>query len=126
MLKRGTWPACMASLAGAMLMSVALIGPPGASAASAGRPGAPAGHVMVPVGPAPGIPPGARIIGREAGSATLHITVALRSADPRGLRRVATRVSTPARLGSATSLPRARSRPASVRGGAPPPRSGPG
>jgi hypothetical protein len=95
MLKRGTWPACAASLAGAMLMSVALIGPPGASAASAGRPGAPAGHVMVPVGPAPGIPPGARIIGREAGSATLHITVALRSADPRGLRRVATRVSTP-------------------------------
>jgi kumamolisin len=95
MLKRGTWTACMASLAGAMLMSVALIGPPGASAASAGRPGAPAGHVMVPVSPAPGIPPGARIIGREAGSATLHITVALRSADPRGLRRVATRVSTP-------------------------------
>lgn len=99
MLKRGTWPACMASLAGAMLMSVALIGPPGASAASAGRPGAPAGHVMVPVGPAPGIPPGARIIGREAGSATLHITVALRSADPRGLRRVATRVSTPGSAG---------------------------
>jgi len=99
MLKRGTWPAWMASLAGAMLMSVALIGPPGASAASAGRPGAPAGHVMVPVGPAPGIPPGARIIGREAGSATLHITVALRSADPRGLRRVATRVSTPGSAG---------------------------
>jgi subtilase family serine protease len=95
MLKRRTWPACTASLAGAILMGAALIGPPGASAASAGRPGAPAGRVMVPVGTAPGIPPGARIIGREARSATLHITVALRSADPRGLRRLATRVSTP-------------------------------
>ena len=80
MLKRGTWPACTASLAGAMLMSVALIGPPGASAASAGRPGAPAGHVMVPVGPAPGIPPGARIIGREGrlGHPAHHRGAALR------------------------------------------------
>ena len=95
MLKRRTWPACTASVAGAMLMGAALIGPPGASAASTGRPGAAARRVMVPVGTAPGIPPGARIIGREASSATLHITVALRSADPRGLRRLATRVSTP-------------------------------
>ena len=95
MLKRGTWPAYTASLAGAVLMGAALIGLPGASAASTGRPGAPAGHGMVPIGTAPGIPPGARIIGREAGSATLHITVALRSAHPRGLRRLATRVSTP-------------------------------
>ena len=95
MLKRGTWPVWAASLAGAMLMGAALLGPPGASAASAGRPGTPAGHVMVPVGTAPGIPPGARIIGREASSATLRITVALRSAHPRGLRRLATRISTP-------------------------------
>jgi subtilase family serine protease len=95
MLKRKTWPARTASLAGAMLMTAALAGPSGASAASAVRPDALAGHVMVPVGTAPGLPPGARIIGREAGSATLHITVALRSADPRGLRRLATRVSTP-------------------------------
>ena len=99
MLKRGTWPAYTASLAGAVLMGAALIGLPGASAASTGRPGAPAGHGMVPIGTAPGIPPGARIIGREAGSATLHITVALRSAHPRGLRRLATRVSTPGSAG---------------------------
>ena len=99
MLKRGTWPAYLASLAGAMLMGAVLIGPPGASAASAGRPGRPAGHVMVPVGAAPGIPPGARIIGREASSATLRITVALRSAHPRALRRLATRVSTPGSAG---------------------------
>ena len=95
MLKRGTWPACMACLAGAMLMGAVLIGPPGASAASMGGPGAPGGQVMVPVGPAPGLPPGARIIGREASSATLRITVALRSAHPRGLRRLATRIATP-------------------------------
>ena len=99
MLKRGTWPAYLASLAGAMLMGAVLIGPPGASAASTGRPGRPAGHVMVPVGAAPGIPPGARIIGREASSATLRITVALRSAHPRTLRRLATRVSTPGSSG---------------------------
>ena len=95
MLKRRTWPAYTASLAGAMVMAAALIGPPAASAARAGRLGGPAGPGMVPVGTAPGIPPGARITGPEAASATLHITVALRSADPRGLRRLATRVSTP-------------------------------
>jgi subtilase family serine protease len=99
MLKRRTWRACTASLAGAMLMGAALLGPAGASATSTGRPGTPAGHVMVPVGTAPGIPPGARIIGREASSATLHITVALRSADPRGLRGLATRISTPGSAG---------------------------
>ena len=93
MLKRRTWPAYTASVAVAMLAGAALIGPQGASAASAGRPGAPAGHVMVPVGPAPGIPPGAGITGPEAGSASLRITVALRSADPSGLRRLASRVS---------------------------------
>ncbi len=82
---------------------------------------------MVPVGTAPGIPPGARIIGREASSATLRITVALRSADPRGLRRLATRVSTP---GSARFrhflTPRQVQRPLRSAGGAPPARSGPG
>jgi len=50
---------------------------------------------MTPVGTAPGIPPGARVTGPEAGSATLHITVALRSADARGLRRLATQVAAP-------------------------------
>src|SRR5450755_4673399 len=105
MLKRRTWRACTASLAGAMLMGAALLGPAGASATSTGRPGTPAGHVMVPVGTAPGIPPGARIIGREASSATLHITVALRSADPRGLRGLATRISTPGSAGFRDFLP---------------------
>ncbi len=95
MLKRRTWPACTASLAGAVLMGTTLIGAPGATAAPESGAGRAAGRVMVPVGPAPGIPPGARIIGREASSATLRITVALRSAHPRGLRRLATRVSTP-------------------------------
>ena len=99
MLKRHTWPAYTAGVAAAMLTGAALIGPAGASAAPAGRPGAPAGHVMVPVGTAPGIPPGARITGPEASSASLHITVALRSADPRGLRRLATRVATPGSAG---------------------------
>jgi kumamolisin len=99
MLKRRMWPAYTASLAAAMLTGAALIGPPGASAVAAGRPGTPAGHVMVPVGTAPGIPPGAKITGPEASSATLRITVALRSADPRGLRRVATRASTPGSAG---------------------------
>ena len=99
MLKRRTWPACTASLAGAVLMGAALIGAPGATAAPESGAGRAAGRVMVPVGPAPGIPPGARIIGREASSATLRITVALRSAHPRGLRRLATRVSTPGSAG---------------------------
>src|SRR5580693_2685107 len=99
MLKRGKWPACTASVAGAVLMGATLIGPPGASADRANRPAGAAGRVMVPLGTAPGTPPGARIIGREAGSATLRITVALRSAHPRRLRRLATRVSTPGSAG---------------------------
>jgi kumamolisin len=60
---------------------------------------------MVPVGAAPGIPPGARIIGRETRSATLRITVALRSAHPRALRRLATRASTPGSPGFRHFLP---------------------
>jgi subtilase family serine protease len=99
MLKRRTWPAYAASLAAAVLIGAALIGAPGASAASAGRVGTPAGRLMVPVGTAPGVPPGARITGPQVSSATLHITVVLRSADPRGLRRLATRVSTPGSAG---------------------------
>jgi kumamolisin len=50
---------------------------------------------MTPVGTAPGIPPGARVTGPEASSATLHITVALRSAHPLALSRLAAGVSTP-------------------------------
>ena len=99
MLKRGTWPAYAASLAGAVLIGATLIGAPGATAAPESGAGWAGGRVMVPVGRAPGIPPGARVIGREASSATLRITVALRSAHPRGLRRLATRVSTPGSAG---------------------------
>jgi subtilase family serine protease len=78
-----------------------LAAPTAASAGSQARAGraAAAGTVMTPVGRAPGIPPGARVIGPEARPATLHITVALRSADPRGLGRLATEVSTPGSAG---------------------------
>jgi subtilase family serine protease len=99
MLKRRTWPAYTASLAMAMLMGAA--GLAGVTAAAAGSHAARGGgaaasaSVMAPVGTAPGIPPGARVTGPEASSATLHITVALRSADPRGLDRLATQVSAP-------------------------------
>ncbi len=88
-----------AALAAAMVIGAAgLAAPAAASAGSqalAGRAAPPAGVLMTPVGRAPRIPPGARVTGPEARSATLHITVALRSADPRGLDRLATEVSTP-------------------------------
>ena len=99
MLKRRTWPASTASLAVAILAGATLIGSPGASAAPAGLGAASAGHPMVPVGTAPGVPAGARITGPEASSARLDITVALRSAHPRGLRQLATRVATPGSAG---------------------------
>lgn len=93
MLKRRTWTAYTAILAAVLLTGGT--GLPSAGAAPAGRRGAPAAGAMTPVGTAPGIPPGARITGPEARSATLPITVALRSADPRGLGRLATEVSIP-------------------------------
>src|SRR6202042_370279 len=93
MLKRRTWAACTVSLATAMLIGTA--GLDGASAAPAGRQPGPGAGPMTPVGTAPGIPPGARVTGPEASSATLHITVALRSADARGLSRLAAQVATP-------------------------------
>jgi subtilase family serine protease len=93
MLKQRTWAVYTAALAAAVLTGAA--GLAGASAASAGRGAASAGAVMSPVGTAPGIPPGARVTGPAARSATLRITVALRSADPRGLDRLAAEVSTP-------------------------------
>ena len=103
MRKRRTWPAGLAGLAAAMVIGAAGLAAPTAAAAGsqarAGRAAAPAGLVMTPVGRAPGIPPGARVTGPEARSATLHITVALRSADPRGLDRLATEVSTPGSAG---------------------------
>ena len=109
MLKRRTWPACTAALAAAALIGAA--GLSGASPASAGSRAAPAPAVtgLSAAGPAStgpastgpastgaGIPPGARITGREAGSATLHITVALRSGHPGSLARLAREVSVPA------------------------------
>jgi subtilase family serine protease len=102
MRKRRAWPAGTAGLAAAMVIGAAgLAAPTAASAGSQARAGraAAAGTVMTPVGRAPGIPPGARVIGPEARPATLHITVALRSADPRGLGRLATEVSTPGSAG---------------------------
>jgi len=73
----------------AALATVALAGAAlTAGAASAGAAGAPAGE-------APALPPGARVAGPESSSATLHVTVALRSADPSGLNLLATHVSTP-------------------------------
>ena len=75
-----------AVLAAAALASAALTA--GTTAASAGTAGA-------PVGEAPALPPGAAVAGPEAGSAALHITVALRPADPAGLNALATQVSTP-------------------------------
>ena len=90
MLKRLTYTA---SLAAATLIGGA--GLAGASAASAVSRAAPSPAVMTSVGTSPGIPPGARVAGPEARSATLHITVALRAADASGLRRLATEVATP-------------------------------
>jgi len=73
----------------AALATVALAGAAlTAGAASAGAAGA-------PVGEAPALPPGAGVAGPESSSAPLHITVALRSADPSGLNLLATHVSTP-------------------------------
>src|SRR5277367_4461140 len=93
MLKRRTRAACTAGLAAAMLVGPA--GLDGASAAPAGQQAGPAAGVMTPLGRAPGIPPGARVTGPEARSATLHLTVALRPAGPRGLSRLAAEVATP-------------------------------
>ncbi len=93
MATRRAWTACTAGLAAATLAGGA--GVTGASAAPAVSRAAAAPAVMTPVGAAPGIPAGASISGPEARSATLHITVALRPADPRGLSRLAAEVSTP-------------------------------
>ena len=98
MRKRRAWPACTAALAAAALIAAG--GLPGASAASAGSRAAPARAVTGLSGTSPAsaggrVPPGARITGRDAGSATLHITVALRSARPRSLARLAREVSVP-------------------------------
>ena len=86
MLKRLVRPAHAAGLAAVML-----VGAVGTARAAAGTtsPG------MAPVGAAPGLPEGARVTGLEPASATLHVTVALQSADPAGLGHLATEVSTP-------------------------------
>jgi subtilase family serine protease len=73
----------------AALATVALAG----AALTAGS--ASAGATGAPVGEAPALPPGASVAGPESSSATLHVTVALRSADPSGLNLLATQVSTP-------------------------------
>jgi subtilase family serine protease len=107
MLKRRMWPVYPAGLAVAVLGGLAgtvglAAGPAGAAAqagAAAAHPAAVQGVQarpgMVPVGAAPALPPGARLDGAEPRSATLHVTVALRSAHPAWLDRLATRVATP-------------------------------
>jgi len=90
MLEGRTWPGCTAGLA-----VVVLIG----AAGMAGAPPASAGTVMSAVGAAPSLPVGTRVTGPEPRSAIMHVTVALRSADPGGLGRLAMQVSTPGSSG---------------------------
>ena len=120
MLKRRTWSACTAALAAAALVGAA--GLSGASPASAGSRPAPARAATGLPATSPAsregrIPPGARITGREAGSVTLHITVALRSARPHRLARLARQVSEP---GSARFRHFLRPRRVQARFGPPP------
>ena len=117
MLKRRMWPVYPAGLAVVVLTGLA--GTVGASAgtagaaagtAGAGTAGAAAGAAapgagaagartapvgMAPVGAAPALPPGARLAGAEPRAVTLHVTVALRSAHPAQLDRLATQVASP-------------------------------
>ncbi|HTT51560.1 MAG TPA: S53 family peptidase [Streptosporangiaceae bacterium] len=109
MLKQRMWPVYPAALAAAALLAgaagtaastgtasaarltaVAGTAPPGAATARLAR----SGPRMGPIGAAPALPPGARLAGPARRSATLHITVALRPADPAGLARLATQVAT--------------------------------
>ena len=86
MLKRRRRPGYAAGLAAVMVLGAAGLagaGPAAAATASA------------PVGAAPRLPAGARVIGPEPGPALLHVTVALRPADPGGLGRLAAQVATP-------------------------------
>ena len=112
MLKRRTWLGYTAGLAAATLIGGAALA--GASAAAAVSQAASSPAVTIPVGTVPGIPPGARISGPEARSATLHITVALRPADPRGLGGLAAEVSHPG-LGRVPPLPAPAPDPGPVR-----------
>src|SRR5690348_10850148 len=71
---------------------------------------------LAPVSPAPALPAGARVLGPAAASARLRVTIALRSADPGGLTRLARQVSTP---GSGTYRHFLRPGQVQVRFGAP-------
>ncbi len=86
MLKRRIGPGCAAALAAVTVMGAA--GVTGAGPAAAGT-------VPAPVGVAPRLPAGARVIGPEPGPAVLHVTVALRPGNPGGLERRAAQVATP-------------------------------
>ena len=50
---------------------------------------------LAPASPAPVLPAGTNVLGPAPASEQLHVTVALRSADPAGLARLARQVSTP-------------------------------
>ncbi len=90
MLKRRMWPVYPAGLA-----VIALAGLAGAVGASAGTAGAAALTGPAPAGAAPVLPPGARLAGAAPRAVTLHVTVALRSAHPARLDRLATQVASP-------------------------------
>jgi subtilase family serine protease len=103
MLKRRMWPVYPAGLTVAVLAGLAGTAGTAAQAGTAAPAGtaaqaavaAQAGLRMAPVGAAPGLPAGARLAGAEPQRATLHITIALRSAHPARLQQLATRVATP-------------------------------
>ncbi len=81
----------MLSMSAASLSVVMLVGAAGLAEGAART----AGPGLTPVGTAPALPGGAQITGVEPGSAILHVTVALRSADHVGLDQLATEVATP-------------------------------
>jgi subtilase family serine protease len=69
-------------------------GQPGSAQPGSAQPGS-AQPSSAQVGRAPALPPGAKVVGPAAGSMRLHITMALRPADPTGLKALATHVATP-------------------------------
>jgi subtilase family serine protease len=92
-------------LAGAALVSATVVGLP--------RPLSGAAEPMVQVGHNPELPAGATFEGDLTPTATLRISVVLRSADPSGLANYAQEVATPGSPVYRQFLPRKRSRLAS-------------
>ena len=95
MLKRRMWPVYSTGLAVTVLAGLAAQAGAAVQAGAAAAQGAQAGPGMAPVGAAPALPARARLDGTEPKSDTLHVTIALRSAHPARLDRLATKVATP-------------------------------